>query len=289
LKTGHLDLFKLLLILATELFLLAPLICYLSRFNFCTVVLVFSSDQQLVAIEQNILSIYLHREVTISVRLPFGYNKALAYPLLLINDGQDFERLKMDTTLISLQKAEAIVPMIAVGVHAGTDRLQEYGTAHKPDYALRGSKAHATTDFVLKELIPFIRQHYSIQNKNLVYAGFSLGGLMAMDIAWNHADVFAKAGIFSGALWWRKKALDAGYDDADRIMHAQIRHSNTKPDLKFWFQTGTQDETDDRDGDGIIGYVWKRDIAYYEMTGGEHNPETWSVAMPVFLKWAFGK
>jgi enterochelin esterase-like enzyme len=265
----------------------------------------FSSDQQLVKIEQHIPSSYLHREVTISVRLPFHYNKGRTYSLLLINDGQDFERLKMDATLTDLQKAAVIEPVIVVGIHAGADRLQEYGTAHKPDYAQRGSKAQATTDFVLNELIPFLAWHYSAQKSNIVYAGFSLGGLMAFDMAWNHPGVFAKAGIFSGALWWRQKALDAGYHDADRIMHEQIRSCANKPDLKFWFQTGTNDETDDRDGDGIIdsiqdtleciaelerkGYAWKKDIDYFEMAGWEHNPETWSVAMPVFLKWAFGK
>ena len=79
----------------------------------------------------------------------------------------------------------------------------------------------------------------------------------------------------------------------------------SKPDLKFWFQTGTNDETDDRDHDGIIdsiqdtleciaelerkGFVWGKDIIYSETLGGEHNPETWSRAMPDFLIWAFGK
>jgi len=225
--------------------------------------------------------------------------------LLFINDGQDFERLRIDETLLNLQKEGAIEPVIVVGIHAGEDRLQEYGTRHKPDYANRGSKAGATTDFVLQELLPFLNNHYKILETTIVYAGFSLGGLMALDMVWNHPDVFSKAGIFSGALWWRQKALDAGYRDADRIMHEQIRSGEFKKGLKFWFQTGTNDETDDRDRDGIIDsiqdtleciavlerkkYVWGKDIGYLEMEGGEHTPETWSRALPAFLIWAFGK
>ncbi|MEO6684490.1 MAG: alpha/beta hydrolase-fold protein [Dyadobacter sp.] len=248
---------------------------------------------------------FLHREVLISVRLPVHYNEAIQYPLLLINDGQDFESLRINQTLTDLQINSIIDPVIVVGIHAGTDRLQEYGTVCKPDYAHRGSKAGATTDFVLKELIPFLSGHYSIEMENIVYAGFSLGGLMALDMVWNHAGIFAKTGVFSGALWWRQKALDAGYRDSDRIMHQQIRNSTTKSDLKFWFQTGTNDETDDRDHDGIIdsiqdtleciaelerkGFVWGKDIIYCETQGGEHNPETWARAMPDFLIWAFGK
>ena len=272
-------------------------------FYFFAISVLILTDPQLLSIEQSISSLFLHREVLISIRLPLHYNDASTYPLLLINDGQDFERLKINSTLTSLQKAKSILPVIIVGIHAGTDRLQEYGTAHKSDYANRGSRAGETTDFVCKELLPFIEQQYSVDKSNIVYAGFSLGGLMALDMAWNHDTIFSKVGVFSGALWWRQKALDAGYRDADRIMHEQIQNSSKKPNLKFWFQTGTNDENDDRDQDGIIdsiqdtleciaelerkNFKWGPDIAYYEMSGGEHSPETWSEALPEFLKWAF--
>jgi enterochelin esterase-like enzyme len=264
-----------------------------------------STDPHLWCIEQSITSLYLHREVYISVRLPLHYNEADQYPLLLVNDGQDFEALRLNDIVRDLQLKNQIEPVIIVGIQAGMDRLQEYGTVCKPDYAYRGSKAKATTDFVLNELLPFLTENYPVPKTEICYAGFSLGGLMALDMVWNHSDVFSKTGIFSGALWWRQKALDEGYKDADRIMHEQIRNTSGKPNLKFWFETGTNDETDDRDGDGIIdsiqdtleciaelerkGYVWGKDISYFEIKGGEHNPETWSKAMPDFLKWAFGK
>jgi enterochelin esterase-like enzyme len=273
----------------------------------CTVFLsvLILPDPQLICIEQSISSLFLHREVLLSIRLPLHYNEASEYPLLLINDGQDFESLNINLILTDLQLNHFIEPLIVVGIHAGADRLQEYGTVCKPDYAHRGSRAGATTDFVLKELLPFLTGNYHVSQADICYAGFSLGGLMALDIAWNHSSVFSKTGIFSGALWWRQKALDEGYKDADRIMHEQIRNTSTKPDLKFWFETGTNDETDDRDGDGIIdsiqdtleciaelerkGYAWGKDISYCEVKGGQHNSETWSQAMPGFLKWAFGK
>lgn len=263
------------------------------------------SDPQLGCIEQSISSLFLHREVLISIRLPLHYNEASEYPLLLINDGQDFESLNINLILTDLQLNHFIEPLIVVGIHAGADRLQEYGTVCKTDYAHRGSKAGATTDFVLKELLPFLAQNYHVSQSEICYAGFSLGGLMALDMVWNYPEVFSQAGIFSGALWWRQKALDEGYKDADRIMHEQIRNTSAKPDLKFWFETGTNDETDDRDGDGIIdsiqdtleciaelerkGYAWGKNICYCEIKGGEHNPKTWSQAMPEFLIWAFGK
>jgi enterochelin esterase-like enzyme len=75
--------------------------------------------------------------------------------------------------------------------------------------------------------------------------------------------------------------------------------------MKFWFQTGTLDEADDRNGNGIIdsiddtrdvikalknmGYQEGDDIKYVEVIGGEHNLPTWGRILPDFLQWAFGK
>ncbi|TLV02793.1 alpha/beta hydrolase [Dyadobacter luticola] len=254
---------------------------------------------------KTIFSHYLDREVTLSVVLPAGYNLEENYPLILFNDGQDFPALNLVDTLTFLQSEQLIVPHVIVGIHANFDRIYEYGTASQADYAGRGNKAAATTDFVLQELLPHLREHYDVQNHNITYAGFSLGGLMALDMAWHHPEIFAKVGVFSGSLWWRQKALDAGYDDSDRIMHAQIRNSAQKPDLRFWFQCGGLDEYDDRDGDGVIdsiqdtlecmaelekkGYAWNKEVFYTEVIDGRHNTETWAKVLPAFLKWVSRK
>ena len=261
--------------------------------------------QQVASIQQTIYSDFLHREVHISVLLPLNFSPSQIYRLMLCNDGQDFGALGMAGILRELWEKDTIEPVIVVGIHAGPNRLHEYGTCIRADYANRGNRASDTRDFVLKELLPFLENDYNLFNKEIVYAGFSLGGLMALDIVFNHPDIFYTAAVFSGALWWRQKALNEGYHDVDRIMHAQIRSSQNKQNLKFWFQCGGKDETDDRDGDGIIdsiqdtleciaelerkGYIWNKDIKYVEMPYGEHNPSTWSMAMPAFLTWAFGK
>jgi len=137
------------------------------------------------------------------------------------------------------------------------------------------------------------------------FAGFSLGGLSAMDIAWNNPQLFDKVGVLSGSFWWRSRELGKGYTDNDRIMHSTIRETAVKPDLKFWLQTGTKDETADRNKNGIIdsiddtvdlikeleakGYTRPADIQYLEVVGGAHNVATWAEALPKFLAWAFGR
>ncbi|NIJ54260.1 alpha/beta hydrolase [Dyadobacter arcticus] len=250
---------------------------------------------------KRICSTYLNREVIVTINLPAGYDWSRIYPLILFNDGQDFDALNMVDTLNELISTQVIHPYAVVGIHANFDRIYEYGTAFQADYADRGNKAMATTDFVLKELLPFLGENYNVLLTNITYAGFSLGGLMALDMVWNHPAVFSRAGVFSGSLWWRQKALDEGYSDSDRIMHAQIRNTEAKAGLKFWFQCGSLDEYDDRDGDGVIdsvqdtleciselekkGYRWNQDVFYTEIEDGRHNSETWSTILPDFFQW----
>ena len=256
--------------------------------------------------EITINSELLNREVTITMLMP--ENKELSEPLnlLLLNDGQEAKNLKLKETLESLYNTYRIKPVLIVAIHASEERLQEYGAAGKPDFKQRGAKAAVYTKFITTVLLPAIKKETGITDfDTTAFAGFSLGGLSAMDIAWNNPQLFNKAGVFSGSFWWRSKELGKGYTDNDRIMHSIIRNTTDKPALKFWLQTGTKDETADRNKNGIIdsiddtvdlikelqdkGYSRPVDIQYLEMVGGTHNVATWAVAMPKFLVWAFGR
>lgn len=253
-----------------------------------------------------IVSTFLKRKVSIDFFLPDSYPKE-GISLLLINDGQDMETLGLTDILAELYKANAIEEVLCVGIHCGEDRKNEYGTAGIPDFKGRGAKAGLYTQFIFNELLPFIHQQTGIASfKTKSFTGFSLGGLSAMDIVWNHPTEFARVGVFSGSLWWRTKALDEGYiEETDRIMHAEVRKGGYYPWLKFFFETGTQDETADRNNNGIIdsiddtlgliaelelkGYKGGEDIAYLELADGKHDVQTWGKAMPYFLKWGWGK
>ncbi|HTD98537.1 MAG TPA: alpha/beta hydrolase-fold protein [Mucilaginibacter sp.] len=248
----------------------------------------------------------LKREITVTLLMPEGYELSEPLNLLLLNDGQEAENLRLKETLENLYEAGQVKPILVAAIHAGDERLQEYGVAGKPDYKQRGAKAAAYTKFITAELLPAIKKETGIQDFDITaFAGFSLGGLSAMDITWNNFQFFNKVGVFSGSFWWRSKELGKGYTENDRIMHSIIRNAATKPDLKFWLQTGTKDEVADRNKNGIIdsiddtidlikeletkGYSRPADIQYLEMVGGSHNPATWADAMPKFLVWSFGR
>ncbi|WP_199119620.1 esterase family protein [Pedobacter sp. ASV28] len=254
----------------------------------------------------SIKSKYLEREVELEIYLPENLLGNEYVNLLLVNDGQDLAEMGMEEILDSLYEKWKIDPVVVVGIKAGKDRLLEYGIAGEPDFKQRGSKAELYAGFIVHELLPFVKSEIPVKIKGkTAFAGFSLGGLTAFDIAWKHDGIFDMVGVFSGSFWWRKRDLSDGYTDNDRILHEMIRKTKGKPSLKFWLMTGTEDEKADRNQNFIIDsiddtidvvkellkktYSRPDDIFYYEMVGGKHDVPTWTKAMPKFLIWAFGK
>jgi enterochelin esterase-like enzyme len=177
-----------------------------------------------------------------------------------------------------------------------------------PDFEGKGSRADKYDEFINDELYDFAKKKAGVRKFNsIVFAGCSLGGLSAFDIAWNHADKIDKVGVFSGSFWWRDKAATSPdySDDKDRIMLNKIKSSRKRPKLKYWFYAGEKEEDGDRDKDGIIDVVDDTkdlmaiitnknvcppsDMVYVESSDGRHDYADWSKALPGFLTWAFGK
>lgn len=227
--------------------------------------------------------------------------------LLLINDGQHMAELGLRAMLDEMESAGLHRPLLGVAIHAGEDRKMEYGIASRSDYLGRGARASHYTTFILDELLPFIGQNYpGARMGPAAFAGFSLGGLSALDIVWQQPGVFSSAAVFSGSLWWRSVDQDAPhYDDRlHRIMHQEIRQGEYKAGLRFFFQCGNKDEKNDRNHNGIIdsiddtldlirelqikGYEMNRDIRYLELPDGSHDIPTWAVGMRAFLQWHYG-
>ncbi|MEP7143908.1 MAG: alpha/beta hydrolase-fold protein [Ferruginibacter sp.] len=260
-----------------------------------------------VVVENHIIrSEYLERDVIVDCYLPSKEYSTDQMSLLLINDGQDLITMRFEHILQNLYDHHEVAPLLCVGFHCSADRKNEYGTAKYLDYKGRGAKAALYNRFVFEEAIPFIRKIFHIKSfKEKSFAGFSLGGLSAMDIVWNNQQEFTKAGVFSGSFWWRDKCQDdADFDETvNRIMHQQVKEGVYCPWLKFYFEVGTKDETADRNNNGIIdaiddtisliaalkakGYS-DGDIKYLELKDGKHDVPTWATAFPDFLKWGWG-
>jgi enterochelin esterase-like enzyme len=254
-----------------------------------------------------IKSTFLKREVKADCYLPVNVARPSEMALLLVNDGQDLVKMDFAAILDDLYDQDAISPLFCIGIHCGEDRKNEYGIAGIPDYKNRGAKAAAYTSFIFDELLPFIRKTYHVPSfKEKSYAGFSLGGLSALDIVWSHPHEFVKAGVFSGSLWWRDKSQDDPdfNEETDRIMHRRVKQGTYAPWLSFFFEVGTLDETADRNNNGVIdaiddtvsliddlvakGYNRNKDIRLLQLDDGKHDVPTWARAFPDFLKWGWG-
>lgn len=251
----------------------------------------------------------LERKVRLRIVLPPAYSTSEQhFPVLLMNDGQDYNAMNLENILVHSYESSNFRPFIYVGIEADKNRMQEYGISRSGDYRGRGKKAGLFRRFVTEELIPYLKSDYRLsdQPEDWVYCGMSLGGLMALDIVCNHPELFGRAGVFSGSFWWRNKAYKSGdLQDRSRIILDVISEMKAAPHLKFWFQCGTEDEAADRNKNGIIdaiddtldvikelkakGYRKESQIRYVEIEGGKHNLQTWARVFPEFLNWAFSK
>lgn len=250
-------------------------------------------------------STHLNRTVRIDFYMT---GQGTAHSLLLMNDGQDLVKMEFERLLDVFHGKEQGLPLLVAGIHCGPDRINEYGMAAGADYAGRGARAAEYQQFVVGELLPAIISRFHAHTfTEKAFAGFSLGALSALDIAWNNPEIFSKAGIFSGSLWWRSVSQNAKeYNQSvHRMMHAQIRNGGFHPGMKFFFECGELDENMDRNRNGVIdsiddtvdlmrelirkGYREGRDIYYLQIPDGRHDVASWEKAVPAFLKWGWGR
>jgi enterochelin esterase-like enzyme len=242
---------------------------------------------------------------TIDVFLPRGYSteRERVYPVLYANDGQDMVAVELARQLDSLQEKGAMEPTIVVAIHA-TERVRDYGTAGRPNAQGLGDRAGLYEQFLLDELLPAINAKYRTAKGPAYTAimGWSLGGLSAFDVAWNHSDQFGLAGVFSGSFWWRTDDATVEAKQVSRIMHQRVRETEPRPRIRAWLETARMDENSDRDGDGVIDSIqdteelvnelvrrgFRRGVDVVHLTvEGKHDLATWKRLLPEFLVWVY--
>lgn len=257
--------------------------------------------------DDSVYSRHLQRHVKLTIINTPVPDEKNDFNLLLLNDGQDIEKLRVKEIIDSLYKKKLIQPLVVVAIHTN-DRMKELGIADYPDYKNNGADAAKYSAFVDDELYPFIKKKTGVRKFNsITIAGCSLGALSAFDIAWDHADRIDKVGVFSGSFWYRDKdAAAADYsDDKDRMMMNKLRASRRQPHLRYWIYAGDDEEKGDRDNDGIIDVVDDTkdlitvlnskktispdDITFTQIKEGKHDYASWSHVFPDFLIWAVGR
>ena len=274
----------------------------------------------------------------VRVFVPNGYDPLaeIGYPVLYINDGQDAEAVQLQAALNELIDQGAIRPLLAVAIDMPKDRIAAYGFSERGAQRslispLRvgaiGTQAHAYSEWVATQLVPAIDAQYRTRARPEARAilGWSLGGANALNLGWQYPEVFANVGAFSPSLWLSPKPDDIANIQASRFAQQMIAAGAYHAGSRFFFAVGDAEETDDRDGDGVIDVLddtrdlidgWRvageteprakglrqlghsvnpdhaakgtrADAALFVLAGGKHEQGSWARMLPSFLRWAY--
>jgi len=277
------------------------------------------------------------KPISVHVLLPRGYADARArYPVLYFNDGQDREAVGVANTLAGLMAMHAIVPIITVAIDMPPDRMGAYGASDRAagqalvahtKYGDVGTKAQVYSEWVVHTLVPAIDARYRTRAdaRDRAILGWSLGALNAFSVGWQYPEVFGTVGAFSPSFWLSgaPQGADAPAVEHGRLVHRLVDRSPRIARGAMFFAAGTEEETSDRDHDGVIDVIddtedllqgW-RDFdgrprkglrqfgyapdlranahpsharaAFFPLAGGHHRQDSWARMLPVFLRWAY--
>ena len=207
-------------------------------------------------------------KVKLAILLPPGYDPTAAvdYPVLYLNDGQDAAAVELEPTLARLYAEDAMEKIIVVAIDMLPDRMGTYGLSDRvaqrsvigdSRFGPIGSRAHDYSEWIAGELVPYIDVHYRTRRApdSRSVLGWSLGGLNAFNLGWEYPDVFGQVGAFSPSFWLSSERTDAASVQRTRLAQGRVEAGPKRAGSRFWFAVGTAEETDDRDGDGVIDAV----------------------------------
>lgn len=259
----------------------------------------------------------------------YRFDDARRHDVLYANDGQDMEAVGLEDTLRTLD-AEGVALPIVVAIDMPRDRMGAYGLSDRADarsvvaetkYGPVGTRAQAYSEWLAHTLVPHIDAHYRTRHsrRGRAVVGWSLGALNAFNLGWNYPELFATVGAFSPSFWLSAERQDATAVQRTRLALAMVEAGRADSRLhhrtRWWIAAGEREETDDRDGDGLVDAVddardvalalhaggdsanldWSRHpdrrarVAFAAVAGGEHNQSDWKRMLPEFLRWRYGR
>ena len=136
---------------------------------------------------------------TEKVYLPYDYDAAEVYPLVIVHDGGDYDNYaNLTITLDNLIDEGAIPPIIAVMIQTN-DRIGEY--AH--------GRRHAR--YVVNELLPAVEASFGVSAdpKDCILMGASLGAVASLSTAYRYPDVFGGLVLKSGSFVFDRQKLQS--------------------------------------------------------------------------------
>ena len=218
------------------------------------------------------------------VYTPPGYSAARdSFGLLVTFDGPTYlEEIPLPHMLDSLLAGGQIAPLVAVLIDNGT------GNPRREDLANRA----AFVPWLGDRLLPWVRKRWKVSHdpRRVILNGSSAGGLAAAYAAFRRPDLFGNVLSQSGAFWrGNENSNGAPFE----WLTSQYKAAPRKP-VRFFLDVGSMETQGAiggaapsildanrhlRDALRAKGY----DVAYTEVPGGFHAPESWRTRLPVGL------
>lgn len=148
----------------------------------------------------------LDEDISVQISLPetYTHSNSFHYPVLVVLDGStQFEHIAASVKFLSTY---AIVPeMLVVGLST-RQRLKYFTPSEHPKFAGRSGQAEVFTQFIDKELFPFLKSKYRLADYRVI-SGHSLSGLYTSHLVLNKPSSFNAYISVSPSLWWDKHYL----------------------------------------------------------------------------------
>ncbi len=243
----------------------------------------------------------LKKEMKINIYLPKGYSDKNKYPVLYLihgytgNEDSWFPGLQVEKKADELIDKKEIVPLIIVAPQIDNS------------YGINSTKDTSNTqlfntgmyeDYLYKEVVPFIDTTYStISSREGRYiGGLSMGGWVALHMAFSHTDMFSKVGGHSPAIF-----LDGSTSPVRSFLYPteelknerdpiRVAQNKDLTSLKVYLDCGDQDSYRFYEGCDKLNKILQSkgvDSKYY-FNQGKHDGAYWGANIEKYLMFYAG-
>lgn len=236
------------------------------------------------------------------VWLPPGYHEvSRRYPVLYLHDGNNLfdpssaflgREWHLDEVLERMIHTGHLPPLIAVGVGNSPARLEEYThRSGEHDGRQVGGRGESYARFLVEELKPAIDEAYRTRpgREHTAVMGSSLGGLVSLYLARDHAETFGTIAAVSPSVWWagRQVLPDLASLRSDFRLWIDIGTEEGDPGPPGTVRPTVQNLRDLREVLENRGYRAGESLGYLEDQGARHDEPSWSRRLPEILSFLY--
>ncbi len=159
-----------------------------------------------IGLKDSVYSEILQENRDFWVHLPDGgnLNPNLKYPVVYILDGA--VQMEALTTVYNNYWGNYLPKMILVGISNQTNRTRDLTTSDIKNPNMETGGAEKFTEFIEKELIPYVEEKYPVTNYRTLI-GHSYAGLFTINMLINHPQLFANYIAIDPSLDWDNQKL----------------------------------------------------------------------------------